>query len=297
MSRFRDALERGDFVITGEVGPPHGTDLSAMRKSVEALAPYCDALNVTDNQGATLHLSSLAASRALLEMGAEPIFQQTCRDRNRLALQSDLLAAWTLGLENVLIVTGDDPRGGDHPNAKGVFDLDSTQLISVVEGLNRGVDMNGAVLDGGTGFFIGAAAFPEAEPWEIQMDRWLSKIEAGARFFQTQAVMDVGAFAEHVAELRRADPLRDTGGVKIVAGVLLLRGPRVVDFINTKLAGLMVPDDIAERIRSAATPLDDAVDLAIEQTRALREIADGVHIMPLGADQTVPRILEGAGLL
>jgi len=296
VSRLRDALERGEFVVTGEVGPPHGTDLSAMKKSVETLAPYCDAINVTDNQGATLHLSSLAASRALLDMGTDPIFQQTCRDRNRLALQSDLLAAWTLGLENVLIVTGDDPRGGDHPDAKGVFDLDSTQLIAAVEGLNAGVDMNGSPLDGATGFYVGAAAFPEAEPWEIQMDRWVAKIEAGARFFQTQAVMDVGTFAEHCAELRANDPRADEGGVKIIAGVLLLKSSRVIDFVNNKLAGLMVPDEIAERIRSAETPLDAAVELAIEQTRALRDVADGVHIMPLGADHTVPRILEGAGL-
>ncbi len=296
MSRLRDALERGEFVVTGEVGPPHGTDLTAMRRSVETLAPHCDAINVTDNQGATLHLSSLAASRALVDMGSEPIFQQTCRDRNRLALQSDLLAAWTLGLENVLVVTGDDPRGGDHPDAKGVFDLDSTQLIAAVDGLNRGVDMNGAALDGATGFYIGAAAFPEAEPWDIQLDRWLAKIEAGARFFQTQAVMDVDAFADHVAELRANDPLASEGGTKIIAGVLLLKGPRVIDFINNKLAGLMVPDHIAQRIRSAETPLDAAVELAIEQTRALREIADGVHLMPLGADHTVPRILEGAGV-
>ena len=137
MSRLRDALERGEFVITGEVAPPHGTDYTAMLASVAKLAPLCHALNVTDNQGATLHLSSLAASKVVLDAGCEPIFQQTCRDRNRLALQSDLLAAWTLGLENVLVVTGDDPRGGDHPQAKGVFDLDSTQLLQALHELGR----------------------------------------------------------------------------------------------------------------------------------------------------------------
>jgi len=151
VSRLRDALASGEFVITGEIAPPHGTDYLSMARSVEKLAPYCHAVNVTDNQGATLHLSSLAASRAILDMGSEPIFQQTCRDRNRLALQSDLLAAWTLGIENVLIVTGDDPRGGDHPMAKGVFDLDSTQLLAAARGLNAGVDMVGAELSGGTG--------------------------------------------------------------------------------------------------------------------------------------------------
>lgn len=282
-------LERGDFVVTGEVAPPHGTDYSAMLSSVEKLAPYCHAINVTDNQGATLHLSSLAASRALLDTGVEPIFQQTCRDRNRLALQSDLLAAWTLGLENVLIVTGDDPRGGDHPSSKGVFDLDSTQLLEVAARLNEGSDMNGSALEGGTGFYLGAAAFPEAEPFDFQLDRALSKVAAGARFFQTQAVMDVEKFERNCAELKKC-------GVKIIAGVLLLKSPRVIDFINKRLAGLMVPEHISRRIGEASDPYAEAIALAVEQTSAIARFADGVHIMPLGADDAVPVILEGAGL-
>lgn len=289
MSRLRDKLAAGEFIVTGEVAPPHGTDYSAMLESVQRLAPYCDALNVTDNQGATLHLSSLAASRVVLEAGCEPIFQQTCRDRNRLALQSDLLAGATMGLENVLIVTGDDPRGGDHTQAKGVFDLDSTQLLRVAAGLNDGVDMIGQPLSGSTSFFLGAAAFPEAEPWEISRERTLQKIEAGAEFLQTQAVMDVEKFAPRAAELRAA-------GAKVIAGILLLKSPRVIRFINEKLAGLMVPDHIAARIESAADPLEESIALAIEQARALREVADGVHIMPLGADDAVARILTGAGI-
>lgn len=290
MSLLRDKLESGRFVITGEVAPPHGTDYSAMLRSVGRLAPFCDALNVTDNQGATLHLSSLAASRVVLDAGCEPIFQQTCRDRNRLALQSDLLAAWTLGLENVLIVTGDDPRGGDHPKAKGVFDLDSTQLLKVARSMNEGLDMNGSELSGATDFYLGAAAFPEAEPWDVQRDRALAKVEAGAQFFQTQAVMDVEKFAANTAELRLS-------GVKIIAGILLLKSPRVIKFINERLAGLMVPDHIAERIEAASDPLAESIELATEQTAALRDIADGVHIMPLGADEAVERIVTGAGLV
>ena len=150
MSRLKELFDAGEFVVTGEVAPPRGTDLSGMHASVDLLAPYCHALNVTDNQGATLHLSSLAASRAILDRGIEPIFQQTCRDRNRLALQSDLLAAWSLGLENVLMVTGDDPRAGDHPHAKGVFDLDSTQLAGIARAMNEGRDMTGRELKGAT---------------------------------------------------------------------------------------------------------------------------------------------------
>lgn len=289
MSRLREALERGEFVITGEVAPPHGTDLSAMRHSVDTLGPFCHALNVTDNQGATLHLSSLAASRYVLDAGFEPIFQQTCRDRNRLALQSDLLAAWTLGLENVLVVTGDDPRGGDHPHAKGVFDLDSTQLIEITAGLNAGHDMIGNELTGATDFFIGAAAFPEAEPWDVQRTRAERKIAAGARFFQTQAVFDIDKFA------RAANDLKPTG-VKLIAGILLVKSPRVIDFINRKLAGLMVPDPLAERIRGAEDPLEESIQLAIEQARALKDLADGVHIMPLGVDGAVERIVHESGI-
>lgn len=290
MSRLREAFAMGEFIVTGEVAPPHGADMSAMLGSVERIAPYCHAINVTDNQGATLHLSSLAASKAVLDAGSDPIFQQTCRDRNRLALQSDLLAAWTLGLENVLIVTGDDPRGGDHPDAKGVFDIDSTQLLAVARGLNEGVDMNGAALDGATDFLLGAAAFPEAEPWDIARDRALDKIAQGAVFFQTQAVMDLDKFAEHAAVLRDA-------GAKVIAGVLLLKSARVIKFVNERLAGLMVPEHIAERIAGALDPLDEAITLATEQVEALRDIADGVHIMPLGNDEALVRIVEDAGLV
>jgi 5,10-methylenetetrahydrofolate reductase len=289
VSRLRDALEAGTFVVTGEIAPPRGTDLSAMHHSAELMRPACTALNVTDNQGASLHLSSLSASRVVLDMGIEPIFQQTCRDRNRLALQSDLLAAWTLGLENLLVVTGDDPRGGDHPEAKGVFDLDSTQLLHVATGMNAGLDMQGRPLKGSTGFYIGAAMFPEAEPWDIQRARIEEKMAAGARFFQTQAVFDVD-------KLARATEVVHAAGGKVIAGILLLRSPKAIDFINTKLAGLMVPDAIASRIRGAADPAEEAVLLGIEQARAAREVADGVHIMPLGLDEAVARIVREAGI-
>lgn len=289
MSRLRDALSAGRFVITGEIAPPLGTDLGAMRASVETLAPVCDAINVTDNQGASLHLSSLAASRVVLDMGVEPIFQQTCRDRNRLALQSDLLAAWTLGLENVLVVTGDDPRAGDHPHAKGVFDLDSTQMLQVAAGFNEGRDMIGRPLKGGTDLFLGAAMFPEAEPWDVQLARTQEKVAAGARFFQTQAVFDVDKLARAVDAVHEA-------GAKVIAGILVLRSPRVIRFINERLAGLMVPDHVAARILSADDATEAAIQLAIEQARAIRRIADGIHIMPLGLDDAVPRIVEEAGL-
>ncbi|MCL5887093.1 MAG: methylenetetrahydrofolate reductase [Actinobacteria bacterium] len=284
MSRLRTALEAGEFVITGELSPPLGTDVAAMRKSVDLLGSACHAINVTDNQGATLHMSSLGASKFVLDAGFEPIFQQTCRDRNRLALQSDLLAAWALGLENLLIVTGDDPRAGDHPQAKGVFDLDSTQLIHIAAQMNAGTDMLGRPLVGGTGFFIGAAAFPEAEPYDVQMLRASRKIAAGASYFQTQAIFDLD-------KLERATQALRAEGAWVIAGILLLKSPRVVDFVNNKLAGLMIPPHIEQRIKTAEDPLAEGLALAAEQVVACRDICDGVHIMPLGLDEAVARIV------
>lgn len=289
MGIFRSKLETGGFALTGEVSPPRGRNVDKMMKSVAVFSAVCDAVNITDNQGATLHLSSLAASRLALESGVEPIFQQTCRDRNRLALQSDLLAAATYGLENILAVTGDNPRHGDHPQSKPVFDLDSTQLIEVVAKLNQGFDMNGRALEGEpTDFFIGAAAFPEAEPWELQKRRIAQKIEAGARFFQTQAIMDLDVFAPRVAEIQAL-------GAKVVAGVILLKSDRVIRFINNNLGGAMVPDLSAARIAAASDQLAEAAELALEQVLAMKEIADGIHIMPLKEDDLAVEILKRAG--
>ncbi|MDP2232230.1 MAG: methylenetetrahydrofolate reductase, partial [Actinomycetota bacterium] len=178
----------------------------------------------------------------------------------------------------------DDPRAGDHPQAKGVFDLDSTQLMSIVRGMNEGHDMMGRELSGATDLYIGGAMFPEAEPWDIQLRRALRKAEAGAEFFQTQAVFDIDKLARATDELHAA-------GAKVIAGILLLKGPRVIDFINNRLAGLMVPEHIERRIKDAADPAAEAIELAREQVAACREACDGVHIMPLGLDSAVPHIL------
>jgi 5,10-methylenetetrahydrofolate reductase len=264
--------------------------MSAMERSAALLSEVCIALNVTDNQGATLHMASLAASKRLLDLGHEPIFQQTCRDRNRLALQSDLLAAASLGIENLLIVTGDDPRSGDYPEAKGVFDIDSTQLLQMAAAMNEGRDAHDRELAGGTDFLLGGALFPEAEPWDIQVIKADKKVAAGARFFQTQAVFDLD-------KLARATEAMHEVGAKVVAGILLLRSPRVVAFINERLAGLEVPAHIAERIAAASDPAAEAVELAVEQAAACREICDGIHIMPLGLDAAVPGIVRRAGIV
>jgi 5,10-methylenetetrahydrofolate reductase len=289
MSRLSNALESGEFAVTGEVAPPRGTDTSAMLDSARILEACCHAVNVTDNQAATLHLSSLGAAALLSDEGIEPVLQITTRDRNRLALQSDLLAAAALGIENLLLLTGDDPRHGDHPETRSVFDLDSTQLIQVATSMNEGRDMQGQVLSGATRFVIGAATFPEAEPWDIQLGRTKNKIAAGARFFQTQAFFDPDHLERAVREIRAS-------GARVLAGVLLLKGPGVIEYVNRNVAGLFVPEAVSERIAAGPDPLEASIDFAIEQVAQAAEIADGVHIMALGLDDRVPEILERSGV-
>ena len=282
---FAQKLESGVFVVTGEVAPPHGVDCSEMRDSIRAWAPVCDAVNITDNQGATLHLSSLAASRMALDEGVESIFQQTCRDRNRLALQSDLLAAHTLGLRNFLAVTGDNPA--QDSNVRRMFDLNSTQLLQVARNLNQGVTMEGSSIGQPTSFFLGAAAFLDAEPWDAQRARIAEKIEAGARFFQTQAVMDMEKAVPRIQEIQRM-------GARVIAGVLLLKSVRVIDFIDNRLQGLQVSAVLRKRIADASDSLDEAVAIAVEQACAIAEVADGIHMMPLGADEAGIEVIKQA---
>jgi 5,10-methylenetetrahydrofolate reductase len=286
-SIFAEKLHKGQFVVTGEVAPPKGVDCSAMIASIQTWAPICDAVNITDNQGANLHLSSLAASRIALEEGVESIFQQTCRDRNRLALQSDLLAAHMFGLRNFLAVTGDNPS--TQSSVRRMFDLNSTQLLKLASGLNHGVDYEGNPIGEATSFYLGAAAFLDAEPWDAQLARIYQKIEAGAQFFQTQAVMDVEKAIPRIEQIQRL-------GAKVIPGVLLLKNSKVIGFINNRLEGLHVPTDLASRIASASDPFAEAIEIAIEQTQALAEVADGIHIMPLGEDSAGVVIAQSIGL-
>lgn len=284
-SQLQRALEEGKFVITGEIAPPRGLDYKNLYRSVQILGPHTTAINVTDNQGANLRLSSMAASNVVRQLGYEPIFQVTCRDKNRLALQSDLMAAWTLGLKNVLLVSGDSPKAGDHPEAKPVYDLNSIKLIEVCKNMNKGLLMNGKEMIGRTNFFIGAVCFPEARSWDSQMRRIQKKVDAGARFFQTQIVMDTDKFISHAEEIRST-------GAKLIASILLLKSNGVVNFLNNKLPGVTVPDYYAERVATAVNPLDEAVMIALEQMDKLRPYVDGFHIMPLGTDELVPKLLR-----
>jgi 5,10-methylenetetrahydrofolate reductase len=267
-----------------ELSPPKGTDTAALLRHARSLAPLVTAFNLTDNQSAVMHLSSLAASKLILDTGSDVIFQITGRDRNRIALQSDLLAASVFGIGNVLALTGDHVSCGDHPGAKAVFDLDSVHILQVVEGLNAGHDLAGRPLAGSTRLFPGAAVAPEYEPFDLQWLKCEKKAAMGARFFQTQAVFNPKALERL---MKRASSLP----VPVLAGVLLLKSPSMADFINRKVPGLHVPSSLVRRLESAADPQREGVAIALEQIRTFRGLCQGIHLMTAGREDVAAEIL------
>ncbi len=285
---FAQALEE-KFVVTGELTPPKGVDTSEMVEKAKLLASVVDAINVTDNPSGRMQMSSLGGCIAVIKAGVEPVFQLTCRDRNRIALQSELLAASSMGVTTVLALTGDHPKFGDHPQAKPVFDLDAVHLLEVIRELNQGRDMAGNELKGSTRFLAGASLSPEAEPWEAQRIKLEKKVDAGATFFQTQAVFDMQKLERAARLARRLD-------VKILAGLILLKSARMVEFLNAYVPGITVPEGVIERLRESDKPAEVGVQIAIEQVKRVKGMCDGVHMMVLGAEARVPEILEGAGV-
>ncbi len=296
---FQQRLEKKEFTITAEIGPPKGTDVSEMLKNAQRLKGRVHAVNVTDNQSAVMRLSSLASCHMLVEMGIEPIFQITCRDRNRLALQSDLLSAHALGIRNVLTLTGDHTQVGDHPQAKPVFDVDSTHLLQIIQKLNEGRDLStqfmnkklsdGTVLKGKTQLFPGAVVCPEANPLKPQLLRFSKKVTAGAKFFQTQAVYDYEKFKEFMKKARELN-------TKVLAGILLLRSPGMAKYLNKNVPGITVPDVLIKEMESSSQPLKAGVKIAARQIKQMQEICDGVHIMAIGLEDKVLDILDEAGM-
>lgn len=291
---FKDALDSGKFAVTAEVGPPKGTDIKKILHEAEMLKGKVDALNVTDNQSAVMRISSVSFCRLLLEMGNEPILQMTCRDRNRIGLQSDLLGASILGIRNVLCMTGDHPNAGDHKEAKPVYDIESVQLLDIVDSLNNGKDMMGNELLGGTDYFQGAVVTPEANPLEPQLMKFEKKVGAGAKFFQTQAIYDIEKFKSFMQYARKFS-------VKILAGLVLLKSAGMANFMNKFVPGITVPQELIDELKAAGKEkaLDTGIDIMARHIKQLKEenICDGVHIMAIGAEDKVPAIMERAGLL
>jgi methylenetetrahydrofolate reductase (NADPH) len=291
MSKLSEQLQSGKFVVTSEIGPPKGVDLEKCLADAERLRDRVAAVNVTDLQSAVMRIGSLAVCAKLVERGLEPIFQLTCRDRNRLALQSDLLGAWAMGIRNVLCLTGDHPAMGDHVEAKAVYDLDSVQLLKTAGELNAGRDLAGHELDGRPDFFLGAVVTPGADPLEPQIIKMRKKISAGAQFFQTQAIYDTDKFKRFADQIQGLE-------APIIAGIVVLKSAGMAKFMNDNVAGITVPDSLVEEM--AATKKEDqkkkAVEVSARIIGKIKPFCQGVHIMPLGWGELVPEIIEAAEL-
>jgi len=290
---FKEALTSGKFVITSEIGPPKGTNIEKMCHHIDILKDKVDAINVTDHQSSVMRLPSFGGCLFIKEQGGEPILQMTCRDRNQLALQADLLLAYVRGIRNVLCLTGDAVVVGDHKQAQDVFELDSTQLLHTMRQLEKGKDLGGNDLDGAPEFCAGAIVTPEAQPIEPQLIKFEKKIEAGAEFFQTQAIYDLDnfkRFMEHARNFR----------VKILAGIVLLTSARMAKIMTENVPGIFVPQSLIDEL--AAAPKGEAVKKGIEiagrmiATLKKEAVCDGVHIMAIGREEVVPDILAAAGL-
>jgi methylenetetrahydrofolate reductase (NADPH) len=293
VSSFEKALESGKFVVTSEVAPPKGTSLEKMHHHIDLLKDKVDAMNVTDHQSSVMRFPSLGGVLLVKEMGGEPILQMTCRDRNRLALQADLLFAASSGINNVLCLTGDSVILGDHKEAKGVFDLDSSQLLAAIRRLEKGKDLGGNDLDGSVSFCAGAIVTPEANPLEPQLIKFEKKIEAGAEFLQTQAVYDLDNFKQFM-DYARGFP------VKILAGIILLTSAPMARFMNKNVAGVNVPQELIDEMAAApkGRALDKGIEIAGRMIKRIRDekMCDGVHIMAIGREELVPDIISAAGL-
>ncbi|RKY35130.1 MAG: 5,10-methylenetetrahydrofolate reductase [Candidatus Duberdicusella sinuisediminis] len=291
MSLLKEKLEKGDFVVTSEVGPPKGVNIEPYLEEADKLKGKVTAINVTDIQSAVMRLGSLAVCHLLKERGIEPVYQLVTRDRNRLALQSDLLSAYVLGIENVLCLTGDHPVLGDHPQAKPVYDLDSVQLLKAAKSLNEGEDMVGNPLEGRPQLFLGAVVNPGIEPLEPQIIKMKKKISAGAQFFQTQPVYEVDKFARFVEKVKDL-------GVPILAGVVLLKSAKMAKYMNENVSGVNVPQELIEEMASVSKEdrPKKSVEIAVRLIKKLKPLCQGIHIMPLGWDRYVPDILKGIDL-
>jgi len=277
-------------LVTSEVGPDKGMHTDRLLRDAELIRNKVDAINVTDLQSSVMRLGSLTVSFLLKQKGFEPIYQLTCRDRNRLALQSDLLSAAALGIQNILIATGDHPGLGDHPQAKPVFDLDSVQLLQVVKKLETGFDMQGNKLEGkAPKFCVGAVVNPGSDPLAPQIMKLEKKIAAGAEFFQTQAVFDLKTFENFVSKIKHVK-------VPILAGIVLLKSAGMARYMNKHVAGICVPENLIQEMQESKDKAAASIEIASRLIKQLKPMCQGIHIMPIGWDKIVPQVLEVSGL-
>jgi 5,10-methylenetetrahydrofolate reductase len=290
-SLFEEKLSSGEFLVTTEVGPPKGTDTSEMVHDIDILKDKVDAINITDGQSSVMRYPSIGGCLFVKERGGEPILQMTCRDRNRLAMEADLLMAHSRGIHNVLTLTGDSVDVGDHKEAKPVFDLDSVQLIKMIRTLEEGSDIAGNELKGAPSFCIGSSVHPEADIIEPQLVKFDKKVSAGAQFFQTQGVFEMES-------LRRFMQYASQFDVKILAGIIVLASARMAKYMNANVPGIMVPQDVIDELATAekGKGLEKGIEIAARMIRAIKEegLCHGVHIMAVGNEKHVPTIMEAA---
>ncbi len=302
-SNLEKTLTAGKFAVTAELGPPKSADLEHIKNKAKLLKGHVDAVNITDNQTAIVRVSSIAVGKLVLDMGLEPIMQMTCRDRNRLAMQSDILGAYLLGIRNILCLSGDHTCFGNHPTARGVYDLDSIQLVEMVRNMRDvKVFQNGEEIRNGKKaeikepkMFIGAAANPFADPFEYRVIRLEKKINAGVDFIQTQCIYDMDRFASWMEQVRNRG-LHEK--CKILAGVTPLKSVGMAKYMRDKVAGVVVPDYYIDRLAKAEDAAAEGIKICVEQIRRLREIEGvaGVHIMAIEWEQKVAEIVEKAQL-
>jgi 5,10-methylenetetrahydrofolate reductase len=285
VAALKQKLKRDEFIITAELCPPKGPDVSSFVSKARLIKGLVDAVNITDNQRAMMRMSSLACAKLVQEEGIEPVLQITCRDRNRIAIQSDLLGASAFGIHNVLAITGDYVTEGDNPEAKPVFDIDSALLIKTISGMNNGIELSGKNLNGKTNFFIGAAVNPCAEPTEPHRMAFEKKILCGAQFFQTQAIFDMKKFSQFMDYAKHFP-------VKILGGILLVKSLKMAQFLNDHVPGVHVPKDLMTRLEKSKDPILTGVEIAREQIEHLRKICHGVHIMTVGNEERIADILS-----
>ena len=293
-SSLKEALQKGEFAVTCEIGPPKGVDTGEIYEIGEMLKGLVNGINVTDLQSSVMRLGSLVTCHLLKDMGHDPIFQVTCRDRNRLALQSDLLSAYVLGIRNVLSLTGDHTTVGDHPQAKPVYDLDSVSLLYAMGKLESGYDLVGNELKGKPEFFKGAVVNPGADTeaaYNLQMIKMQKKIEMGAQFFQTQAVFDarvVEKFMEKVDKMNMKVP--------VLIGVILLKSEKMANYMNKNVPGIFVPKNIIERMAGTTDKVSMCLEILSELITEIKPYCAGVHIQALGWEKHVPKLIKGLGL-
>lgn len=290
-SAFRMAAQSGDFLITAEVCPPKGGNPAHMLEMAHLLKGRVHAVNITDGSRAVMRMSSLACSVLLQQNGIEPICQVACRDRNVIGLQADLMGAQALGIQNILALTGDPVKAGDHPTARPVFELESVRLLQLIQKLNAGVDFNDKGLpDGATDLFVGAAVDPQSGSWSGLQRRFERKLAGGAQFFQSQLISDFERLEKFMTQIAAGC------NKPILAGIFLLKSAKNAQFINRNVPGVQIPDTIIERLDRASDPLYEGVRIAAEQVQAARQLCQGVHLMAVKREDLIPQILDLAGI-